>query len=183
MEKTVMDFEMIGILAAAAVIGLGAWTAAVWHKASTGAVASYQQKLDEADAKLAAQAKLQEDAAANHITGMTAAFNAGANSAKNLSIKVQTKGQQYVAANKAFDNPACNVGDDIVHLINYESANMRAASTAGFSDAGLPASAAVSGRPDENNGKPNASGSGPQRSVGTVPPKPRPIDRTGTVSR
>jgi hypothetical protein len=169
-----MEIKLIMI--ALVVLSLAGAGGYIVHRISSNAVAAYQQKVDEADAKLAEQDKKLQDEAANHITDMSAAYQAGAENAKGVSAKIFARGKQYAQANPAFSNVACDAGTDFVQLINYSSANLRAAAAAGFSDATMPAAGTVSGRPTGNAGQPDAKGPQPIGPVGTVHPPERPAN-------
>ena len=111
-----------------------------------------QARLERAQAAAQAQidalaAKAQTEAA-NKITDMTAAYEAGEANAKTVTRTIYVKGQQVVAATPAFANPACVVGADGLQLLNGARAGVQLAANTAAIDGSVPATGAAAGRQD-----------------------------------
>jgi hypothetical protein len=174
-----MEIKLILIaLAVLSVAGAGGY---IVHRISSNAIAGYQQKVDVAEAKAQAAADKEKQIGENHIVDMSAAFDAGAESAKGVAAKIAARQRPYVQNLQGAAFTQCDAGADFVQLVNYSSANMRAAAVAGFSDAAMPATGAIAGRQAGNTGGSNVSGQVSSGSVGAVRPPARSTDSPNPV--
>lgn len=145
------------------------------------AVAAYQVKVNEQEAKLKEKDDKLIAVANEEIVHMDAAFKAGEEKANALRPQIKVRSDKYVAANKAFANPVCDVGADFLYLINSATSGMRTATIASERPNSVPAAGPITGQPNGNGSTGAAGGSKPSGSVGPVHPQPRPIDSTSTI--
>lgn len=164
-------------IAAAALFGGGLTLGYKWE---AGIVAERDLKIAKAEESLRIQAQKAEQDAANHITDMTAAYDAGEANAKTITRTIYIKGQAAVAKDVGLTNPVCVMSPDSLYVLNSARASLRTSSDpAGVpvpvpvANAGLP-----TGRPVLNPVSANDSGHG---TVGGVPPPPRPAGSSGQV--
>jgi hypothetical protein len=95
------------VLVVIAVVAFGAYSALVWTKGGENAVASYKEKLEQADKQLQEAARDAITEAQNKITDMTAAYEAGEANAKTVEKKIYLRATSDLTKFPVFANPAC----------------------------------------------------------------------------
>ncbi len=169
---------MLYVILAVFVAGLSLGGGGVWQY-KAGAEARHEKELAAAQAKVDAQAQKIATDAANKVTDMTAAYDAGEANAKTITKTVYVKGQAYVANTPAFANPACVIGADGLQLVNSARSGVQLAANTGAADGGVPATGPAAGRQDGNAVPGAANGRG---TVPNVQPQAGSTGGGGAVS-
>jgi hypothetical protein len=138
----------------AAVIAFAAYTGFVWMKGGESAVAGYKEKIEAADAQIAAQAKAATDAAANTIIDMTAAFDAGEANAKTVEKKVFVRVASDLTKYPVFQNPACVLPPQSFALLTAAMRGVRGGIVLPAEDVIVPAPVPVAPAPPGAHPKP-----------------------------
>jgi hypothetical protein len=171
--------QLIMIVVAMAAIGGGVWAFAA-HERDV-AVAAEQAKVAAAQAEADRVTQGAIEQAANKVTDMEAAFEAGEAKGKTLGAQVKAKGAGYVAVNAAFRNVQCDIGPDLLRLVNDSTRAMRTAALADDGTATVPAAGATGGQQNANGNGSTAGRPQSRGAVGDVHPAPRPVDSTGQI--
>lgn len=154
---------------------------AAGYKVESNAVAARDLKIAKAEEDLRIAAQKQEQEAANKITDMTAAYDAGEANAKTFTRTIYVKAQAAVAQDTGLSNPVCVMSPDSLYVLNSARASLRTTSDpAGVPPVMPPANSGVpSGRPVLN---PVSTGSSGHGSVGGVPPTAGAVGSNNQVS-
>jgi hypothetical protein len=173
----------MGILIAAVILVFAGSIFGAYNWGEKNGAAEYKEKQEQAQAKIDEQAAVMVREANNKITDMQAAFEAGKEQAKVVTKTITIRGQSDVAKYPVFSNPVCVLPADSLQFLNRARANLRTAADPGIADAALPVTGPPPGREDSNSVPANAGGREPSGTLGTVRPKPRPVNRGGQVPR
>ncbi len=120
-----LEAKAIAIIAVILAIGGGVTGYTLYERHQ--AVAAYELKVSEQEAKLAAKDAELVQEANNKIIDMSAAFDAGQAQAKVVTQKIYVKGQAYVASDSGLSNPQCRMSDDSLHFLVGALSSMRTA--------------------------------------------------------
>lgn len=123
---------VVGLLALAG----GGWA---WlHNHDNAVEAAYQAQIDAKEAELRIAADKAKQEAANHITDMQAAYEAGEAAAPEKVRTIYVRGQANVAKDAGLSNPQCVMSDDSLRYLRGALAGMRTATIAGEGAATVP---------------------------------------------
>lgn len=171
--------QLILIVVVMGAIGAGIWGFAAHERDVAVEAERAKVAAAQAEAERVTQGAIEQ--AANKVTDMEAAFEAGEAKGKTLGAQVKAKGAGYVAANAAFRNVQCDIGPDLLRLVNDSTRAMRTAALTVDGPSAVPPTGAIVGQPNANGngstaGRPQSGGA-----VGDVHSATRSTDRAGEV--
>lgn len=171
--------QLIMILALVVAVGAGVGSFALHER--NAAVNAEREKVAAAQAKADKATQEATQAAADNIANMQGAYEAGEAKGKEIGAQYRAKGAGYVAANPAFKLAQCDIGPDLLRLINDSTRAMRTPTFASVDSPAMPSTGPTAGRQnaDGNGGASGGSQSG--GSVGAVHPPERSTDSAGQV--
>lgn len=90
----------------------------VWHGIGASAVAKHEQAVKVEQDKQDAVAKVKQEAAADAVVDMQAAYEKGQSEREIVEKKIYVKGQAYAVAAPVFQNTQCVVPPDGMAILN-----------------------------------------------------------------
>lgn len=167
---------MIGYLVALILL-LGAFGGYTWYQRND-AVTDYEARLAAKDQALKEFAEKIETEAANHITDMEAAYEAGEAQARVITKVITARGAADVAKYPVFANPACVLPDDSLLVLNSARTGLLPAADTSPPPTVVPGPAEAGERETRDPVSTNAGG---RTEVSNLPAPTRPTSGSSAV--
>lgn len=147
----------------------------VWHGIGASAVTKHEQEVKVEQDKQDAVAKVKQEAAADTLIDMQAAYEKGQSEREIVEKKIYVRGQAYAVETPVFQNKECVVPAQGLAILNGARGDLQNSTVADIFGFNEPAPVTIKPPPKIVVVPVPAPVAAPQPQTGSRPPKPVPI--------